>query len=406
MTDSPEKTVSRETTAPAAAVVPDRAALEGLEAKWAAQWKADGTYAFDRTRPAQRGLLDRHSPANGLRLAARRPRVLLHPHRPDRPLPADAGQVGLLPDGLGRQRPADRAPGAELLRRALRPVPALRRGLHPAREAGPKRQMPISWPNFIELCERLVEEDEKVFEDLWRTLGLSVDWKQHYTTIGPKAAEGQPARVPAQLRPRRGLPAGGADAVGRHLPDRRRAGRARGPRVPGAYHRVAFHGADGPVHIETTRPELIPSVVALIAHPDDERYQPLFGATVTSPVFGVEIPVLAHPAAEPDKGAGIAMCCTFGDLTDVTWWRELQLPVRTLIGRDGGSRARPPSGSPPPAARGVRRAPGQDRFSAREAMVALLRESGDPTESRRRPRDGELYEKGDKPLEIVSTRQW
>ncbi len=76
-------------------------------------------------------------------------------------------------------------------------------------------------------------------------------------------------------------------------------------------------------------------MVALIAHPDDERYQPLFGSTVTSPVFGVEIPVLAHEAAEPDKGAGIAMCCTFGDLTDVIWWRELHLPVRTLIGRDG-----------------------------------------------------------------------
>ena len=89
------------------------------------------------------------------------------------------------------------------------------------------------------------------------------------------------------------------------------------------------------VYVETTRPELIPCVVALIAHPDDERYQPLFGTTVTSPVFGVEIPVLAHPLAEMDKGAGIAMCCTFGDLTDVTWWRELQLPVRTVIGRDG-----------------------------------------------------------------------
>ena len=90
---------------------------------------------------------------------------------------------------------------------------------------------------------------------------------------------------------------------------------------------MAFHRPDGtPVPIETTRPELIPAAVALIAHPDDERYQALFGTTVTSPVFGVEIPVLAHPAAEPDKGAGIAMCCTFGDLTDVQWWRELRPP--------------------------------------------------------------------------------
>ena len=95
---------------------------------------------------------------------------------------------------------------------------------------------------------------------------------------------------------------------------------------PGAYHRVAFHGADGPVYIETTRPELLPACVALVAHPDDERYQPLFGTTVTTPVFGVEVPVLAHHLAQPDKGTGIAMICTFGDITDVVWWRELDLP--------------------------------------------------------------------------------
>ena len=112
---------------------------------------------------------------------------------------------------------------------------------------------------------------------------------------------------------------------------------------PGAYHRVAFHRAGGePVHIETTRPELIPSVVALIAHPDDERYQPLFGTTVTSPLFGVEVPVIAHRAAEMDKGAGIAMCCTFGDLTDVMWWRELQLPMRSLMTRNGRLQAETP----------------------------------------------------------------
>ena len=113
---------------------------------------------------------------------------------------------------------------------------------------------------------------------------------------------------------------------------------------PGHFHRIAFHAAHGKVYIETTRPELIPACVALIAHPDDERYQGLFGKTVRTPLFGVEVPVLAHEAAEPDKGAGIAMCCTFGDLTDVQWWRELQLPVRTVIGRDGRLLRDAPSG--------------------------------------------------------------
>ena len=85
-------------------------------------------------------------------------------------------------------------------------------------------------------------------------------------------------------------------------------------------------------------------MVALIAHPDDERYQSLFGTTVTSPVFGVEIPVVAHPLAEIDKGSGLVMCCTFGDLTDVTWWRELDLPVRTSSAATAGCRARRRSG--------------------------------------------------------------
>ncbi|HEY0774121.1 MAG TPA: valine--tRNA ligase, partial [Nocardioidaceae bacterium] len=180
---------------------------------------------------------------------------------------------------------------------------------------------------------------------------------------------------------------------------------------PGAYHRVAFHPtaeSGGPIFIETTRPELIPAVVALIAHPDDERYKDLFGTTVTSPVFGVEIPVLAHEAAEPDKGAGIAMCCTFGDLTDVQWWRELQLPVRTVIGRDGRlHRETPPWLSHEPAAAAYEDLAGKTTFSAREAMVEKLRETGDLVgEPKATQRMANFFEKGDKPLEIVSTRQW
>ena len=51
--------------------------------------------------------------------------------------------------------------------------------------------------------------------------------------------------------------------------------------------------------------------------------------------FGVRVPVRAHTLADPEKGSGIAMICTFGDTTDVTWWRELSLPVRAIIQPDG-----------------------------------------------------------------------
>src|SRR5207248_532841 len=82
-----------------------------------------------------------------------------------------------------------------------------------------------------------------------------------------------------------------------------------------------------PIFIETTRPELLPACVALVAHPDDARYQPLFGTDAVTPLFDVRVPIVAHELADPEKGSGIAMICTFGDTTDVTWWRELDLPI-------------------------------------------------------------------------------
>ena len=267
----------------------------------------------------------------------------------------------------------------------------------PPEKPDPKKQVPISRPNFIELCEQLVVEDEKAFEALWRQLGLSVQWNPTYTTIGDHS------RTVSQRAFLRNFARGEAylseaptlwdvtfqTAVAQAELEARD--------YPGHYHRVAFHRPDGsPLHIETTRPELIPSVVALIAHPDDERYQGLFGTTVTSPVFGVEIPVLAHHAAEPDKGAGIAMCCTFGDLTDVMWWRELDLPVRTVVGRDGRlTRETPEWLGQRRRVDGVRRDGGQDD-------VQRPRGDGRPAPRVRRPRrraeghaaDGELLREG------------
>jgi valyl-tRNA synthetase len=207
-----------------------------------------------------------------------------------------------------------------------------------------KDQESISRRNFVELCERLSVEDEKAYEALWRRLGLSVDWSHTYTTIGPRA------RAVAQRGFLHNLARGEAyqaeaptlwdvtfrTAVAQaELEDRP---------APGAYHRIVFEriGGGEAVRIETTRPELLPACVALVAHPDDERYQPLFGTTVRTPLFGVEVPVVAHRLAAPDKGSGIAMICTFGDLTDVIWWRELQLPTRAILGIDGRVLPDPP----------------------------------------------------------------
>jgi valyl-tRNA synthetase len=396
-------------SAPRPVVVPDKPALEGLEARWAEQWKADDTYRFDRTQPRE-NVFSIDTPPPTVSGSLHVGHVFSYTH-------ADLiarfqrmrGKTVFYPmgwddNGLPTERRVQNYFGVR-----CDPSLPFDPDFTPPDKPDPKRQVSISRPNFVALCEQLIEQDEQVFEALWRTLGLSVDWKEHYTTVGPKAQTASQraflrnfARGEAYLQEAPTLwDVTFQTAVAQaELEARDHAG---------AYHRVAFHRPDGsPVHIETTRPELIPSVVALIAHPDDERYQQLFGTTVTSPLFGVEIPVLAHPLAEQDKGAGIAMCCTFGDLTDVTWWRELQLPVRTVIGRDGRlTRETPEWLAGEAAAAAYEDLKGKTVFSAREAVVAALRESGDlegePTPTQRM---ANFYERGDKPLEIVATRQW
>jgi valyl-tRNA synthetase len=242
-------------------------------------------------------------------------------------------------------------------------------------------------------------------------MGLSVDWTQTYQTIDANAQ-----RV-SQLAFLRNLARGEAyqseaptlwdvtfrTAVAQaELEDRER---------PGAYHRVGFPTTADPdtvVFIETTRPELLAACVALVAHPDDERYKPLFGSTVRTPGFDVEVPVVAHRLADPEKGSGIAMICTFGDLTDVIWWRELQLPTRPIIGWDGRILPDVPEWITSDAGRGnYALIAGATSHTAKERTVEILTTSGALVgEPRPITHPVKFFEKGDKPLEIVTTRQW
>ena len=414
MTETPTAEQSPETSETTALRVPDKPALEGLEAKWSQAWKEQDTYAFDRTQPRENVYsIDTPPPTVSGSLHVGHVFSYTHTDVVARYQRMQGKSVfypmGWDDNGLPTERRVQNYFG-------VRCDPSLPYDpdFTPPEKPDPKKQVPISRPNFIELCATLVEEDEKVFESLWRTLGLSVDWSQQYTTIGTGA------QTVSQRAFLRNLARGEAylqeaptlwdvtfqTAVAQAELEARE--------YPGAYHRVAYRrpSTDGTpgeaVYVETTRPELIVSAVALIAHPDDARYQHLFGTTVTSPVFGVEIPVLPHPAAEPDKGAGIAMCCTFGDLTDVQWWRELQLPVRTVIGRDGRFVRETPEWLATDEARATYdELAGKTVHSAREATVAKLRETGDlDGEPKPTQRMANFYEKGDKPLEIVATRQW
>jgi valyl-tRNA synthetase len=394
--------------------IPEKPGLEGLEANWSERWENEGTYAFDRTAerhqvfsidtppPTVSGSLHighvfsyTHTDAVA-RFHRMRGRAVFYP-------------MGWDDNGLPTERRVQNYFGVR-----CDPSLPFDPGFEPP-EAPPKDPIAISRPNFVALCHQLTEADEQIFETLWRALGLSVDWSHTYATISPRAQRASQrgfVRLASrgQVVQRTAPTLWDVDfrtAVSQaELEDRER---------PGAYHRLRFAHADGEgsVDIETTRPELLPACVALVAHPDDERYQPLFGTDVTTPLFGVRVPVLAHELADPDKGSGIAMICTFGDTTDVVWWRELSLPTRTVVGRDG--RLLPvewgsvgwESETPEAATDAYSEIAGRTVKQAQARIVELLAESGSLIgEPSPITHPVKFFEKGDRPLEIVSSRQW
>ncbi|MBD8060476.1 valine--tRNA ligase [Cellulomonas sp. JH27-2] len=413
MTDQNPQPVTTATAA-GARQVPDRVSLDGVEERWNAAWTEQDLYGFDRTKTREQVYsIDTPPPTVSGSLHVGHVFSYTHTDVVARYRRMRGAEVfypmGWDDNGLPTERRVQNYFGVRCdpsLPYVPDFTPPFEGGDGKSAKAGD--QVPVSRRNFVELCERLTVDDERQFETLWRRLGLSVDWSKTYQTV---SADSRAVAQQAFLRNLARGEAYQAEAPGLWDVTFQTAvaqAELEARDYPGAYHRVAFHGADGPVYIETTRPELLPACVALIAHPDDERYQHLFGTTVTSPLFGVELPVLAHPGAEMDKGAGIAMCCTFGDLTDVQWWRELQLPTRGVIGRNGRLLSDVPEWLTTDAGRALYgELAGKTTFSARELVVAALRESGDldgePTKTQRK---ANFYEKGDKPLEIVTSRQW
>ena len=138
-------------------------------------------------RPRDRGLRHRHAAAHGERLAARRPRLLLHAHRHHRALQAHARHGGLLSRWAGTTTACRPSAGCRTTTAcaAIRRCPTTRRSSR--RRQPDKHPIAISRPNFIELCTRLTVEDEQAFENLWRHLGLSIDWSMTYATIAKPA---------------------------------------------------------------------------------------------------------------------------------------------------------------------------------------------------------------------------
>lgn len=281
----------------------------------------------------------------------------------------------------------------------------------------------VSRLNFINLCLELTREDEQVFMELWRRVGLSVDWRQEYSTISDRS------RHIAQLsfldlfekghvyslRAPTMWDVDFQTAVAQAEVEERS--------VSGNFYHIRFgvEASNESFVIATTRPELLPACVGVAAHPDDQRYRSLVGKRAITPLFRCAVPIFSSELVDPEKGTGILMVCTFGDATDVLWWKEKGLELRQIIGHNG--RLLPvafgsdpwSSLEPSVAQQHYERLSGKSIKAAQKEIVDTLRQPDAAATGSEVPLQGEsrpiehmvkFYEKGDRPLEFVSTRQW
>ena len=281
----------------------------------------------------------------------------------------------------------------------------------------------ISRPNFIEACYALINEDEEYFRALWRRLGLSVDWTQEYQTIDDHCRRTAQRSFLDLFE--RGLVYTSEAPTMWDVDFQCAVAQAEieDKPTPGAYHHIEFavEDSDHTFVIATTRPELLGACVGVTAHPDDARYQGLFGQRAITPLFRAPVPIFASELADPEKGTGVLMVCTFGDQNDVLWWREQGLALRQVIGRNGRllpveyGTADFESLDPSAANAAYTELEGKSVKQAQKRIVELLAEASASATGQGAPlvRDPEViehpvkyFEKGDRPLEFLPTRQW
>lgn len=250
---------------------------------------------------------------------------------------------------------------------------------------------------FIAACLEVSHEVEDRFEIFWKSLGMSVDWRLRYSTIDPSARRisqwsfidlYRKGRIYRAQAPNPWCVECQTAIAQAEIDDAERTT---------TFYTLAFglDGEDSPaLAIATTRPELLPACVGVFVHPEDARFAHLVGQEATLPLFNRRVPILADPAVDPQKGSGAVMCCTFGDTTDVAWWKTHKLPLIALVTRQGTLSA---DGGP---------YAGKTLAAARKQIIEDLREAGLLIGARETPQTVRIHERCKTPLEILETSQW
>ena len=248
---------------------------------------------------------------------------------------------------------------------------------------------------FIDACLRTSVEEEHAYENLWRRLGLSIDWRHTYRTIDAHARRVsqwsfidlyQQGHLYRQEAPIIWCPGCQTALAQSDLTDIERKNEfvtLRFDLLRGGY-----------LPIATTRPELLPACVAVFVHPEDPRFKDYVGQRIIVPVFGQEVPILKDPAADPEKGTGAVMCCTFGDQTDIDWWRTYHLPLVEAI--DSAGKMTSVAGE----------LQGMPVNSARQAIKTTLENSGYLLDRSMTNQVVRAHDRDDIPVEFLTTKQW
>ena len=284
----------------------------------------------------------------------------------------------------------------------------------------------INRQNFIEMCHKVTKKDEIVFKDLFRRMGYSIDWQDEYATIDNKSRYIAQSSFIDLFNKKHVYQSNAPTMWDVDFQTAVAQAEIEDREIKGAYHDLRFGIEDSKqdLIISTTRPELLAACVGITAHPDDKRYKDLFGKKAISPVFFAPIPIFPSELVDKEKGTGILMVCTFGDQTDVIWWRENDLPLRQVFGSDGKildirfSDDKEKNGwvslNQKLANINARKIFDKNLNESKKIIIDLLKDPknsstgkipliSDPKNILHPVR---FYEKGESPIEYLSTRQW
>ncbi|MBI3926309.1 MAG: valine--tRNA ligase [Armatimonadetes bacterium] len=405
----------------AVADIPSKANHREFEPRWMAQWEAWGLYRWDPARPRNETFVV-DSPPPTVSGSLHVGHVFSYTHqdllvRYQRMKGRNiCYPMGWDDNGLPTERRVQ-----NLFRVRCNPHLPYDPDWQPLRDQSKKAPMvEISRQNFIQACAQVTEEDEKAFEALWRHLGLSIDWSLQYATIDEHCRKVSQASYLELVEKGQAYQSEAPTMWDVDFQTAVAQAEVEDRLQYGAFHDIRFKiEGGGSFIITTTRPELLVACIAVVAHPDDERYRSLFGKHAITPIFGARVPILPAEHADPEKGTGILMVCTFGDSMDVEFWKQAGLGLKQVIGLDGRFLPVEFGKAPFEAADVARAKEAYDQLvglpvkKVRQEMVALLgRELDSEGESAlvSQPRPIEhpvkFYEKGDRPLEFVTTRQW